>query len=229
VDVVQVRAVSAYLLVHNRAETGLALDDGVRHTHFPAKRWQEDDQLNRVNVVRDKHQRGLFGLDEGHDVVETVLDGVRLLADILLLLALAHGSGLLVQTVLLLSLRLRAVLVQELEQLRGGVPVEGVAELGDRWRDFEAHVEDLALALETDVLGPSYHAREVALRLDVLTDTEVAWAALDEGVLGEMSIDGREIARHVLGLTLACFLLVPALVPGNGAGAVFLPVLGGYH
>ena len=67
----------------------------------------------------------------------------------------------------------------------GSVAVEGVAELGDRRRDLQAHVEDLALALQTDVLWPLYHAREVAVRLDVLADTIVAWAALEERVLHE--------------------------------------------
>jgi hypothetical protein len=39
------------------------------------------------------------------------------------------------------------------------------------------------LALEADVLGPFHHAREVAARLDVLADTEVARFALEEWVL----------------------------------------------
>lgn len=177
-----------YLLVDDSAETGLALDDGVWDTHLPAESRKEDDELDRVNVVRDEDERGLLGLNESDDVVETVLDGVRLLADVLLLLALRDGGGLLLQTLLLLGLGLRAVLVEELEALRGGVAVEGVGELGDRWRDLEAHVQDLALALQADVGRPSHHAREVALGLDVLTDTEVARAALDQRVLLTVSI-----------------------------------------
>lgn len=172
-----------YLLVNDRAETGLALHDGVWHTHLPAESRKEDDHLDRVDVVGDEHQRGLLSLDESHDVVETVLDGVRLLGGVLLLLALADGGGLLVQTLLLLDLCLRAVLVQELESLGGGVAVEGLGELGNRRRHLQTHVEDLALALQADVLRPSHHARKVALGLDVLADTEVLRATLEQRVL----------------------------------------------
>jgi hypothetical protein len=116
-------------------------------------------------------------------MIEAILDGVRLLAHILLLLALRNRSGLLVQPLLLLLLGLGTVLVEELEDLRCSVAIEGVRELRDGRRDFETHVEDLALALETDVFGPFHHAREIALGLDVLADAEVAWAAVDEWIL----------------------------------------------
>ena len=56
-------------------------------------------------------------------------------------------------------------------------------ELGDGWGNLQAHVEDLLLALETDVRRPSYHARKVALGLDVLADTEVLGPLLEERVL----------------------------------------------
>jgi len=172
-----------YLLVHNSPETGLALDDGVRDTHLPAQSWEEDDKLDRVDIVRDEDECGLLGLDESDNVVEAVLHGVWLLADVLLLFALSNTGSLLVQTLLLVGLGLGSVLVEELEDLCGGVAVKGLRELGDRRWDFETHVEDLALALEADVLGPSHHARQVALGLDVIADTEVTRAALDEGVL----------------------------------------------
>ena len=172
-----------YLLVHQSAEASLALDDGVWHPHFPAERGEEDDELDGINVVGNEHQGRLLRLDERHDVVEAILDGVRLLADVFLLLALRNGRSLLVQPLLLLRLRLRAVLRQELEDLRRGVAVESVRELRDRRRDFEAHVEDLALALQPHVFGPLHHAREVAMGLDVLADAEVAGLALEERVL----------------------------------------------
>ena len=40
----------------NRAEPGLALDDGVGDTHLAAKSREEDDQLDGVNVVGDQDQ-----------------------------------------------------------------------------------------------------------------------------------------------------------------------------
>ena len=165
------------------AETGLALDDGVGDTHLAAESGQENDQLNGVNIVGDQDKRSLLVLDQADDVVETVLDSVGLLADVLLLLALLDGGSLLKETLLLLSLALRAVFVQELEGLGSGVAVENVLELGDRRRHLEAHVDDLALALEADILGPLHHAGEVATGLDVLADTEVPRLLLEEGVL----------------------------------------------
>lgn len=177
---------SGGLLVDDRTETGLALDDGVRDTHLLAERGEEDDELDGVDVVGNQDEGGLLVLDEADNVVETVLDGVGLLGDILLLLALLDGGGLLEKTVLLLSLGLGAVLVQELESLSSGVLVEDVGELGDGRGDLDAHLENLALALEADILGPLDHAGQVTLGLDVLTYAEVARAALDERVLGSL-------------------------------------------
>merc|ERR1711975_189935 len=42
---------SGGLLVNDRPETGLALHDGVWHTHLPAQSRKEDDHLDRVDVV----------------------------------------------------------------------------------------------------------------------------------------------------------------------------------
>ena len=216
--------------MNHSAETGLALDDGVRHTHLAAESGEEDDELDRVDIVGDQDKRGLLVLNQADDVVETVLDGVGLLADVLLLLAILDGSGLLGETLLLLGLGLRAVLVEELESLGSSVAVENLLELGDGRGHLKAHVEDLALALEEDILGPLHHAGEVALGLDVLTDTEVAGALLDERVLvGDVSIiKGRQrMDRRIVLLTLGAFL--PALEAPKGAGAAFLPDLVGYH
>jgi hypothetical protein len=41
------------LLVNDRSETSLALDDDIRDTHFAAKSRKENDKLNGVNVVGD--------------------------------------------------------------------------------------------------------------------------------------------------------------------------------
>ena len=174
---------NAYLLVDNGTQTSLALDNGVRDTHLTAESGKEDNQLNGVNVVGNQDERGLLVLDETNNVVETVLDVVRLLADVLLLLALSDSGGLTVETLLLLGLGLRTVLVEELEGLGSGVPVEGVLELSDGWGNLEAEVQDLLLALQTDVLGPLDETAKVTLGLDVLANAEVAGASLDERVL----------------------------------------------
>lgn len=165
------------------AETCLALDDGVWDTHLAAESWKEDDQLNWVDIVGDKDEGGLLVLNKTDNVVETVLDGIWLLGDILLLLSLLDGGGLLEETLLLLGLGLWAVLVKKFKSLTSSVAVKDVLELGDgRW-DLQTKVEDLLLALKTDILGPAHHAREVATWLNVLTDTEVTGLLLDERVL----------------------------------------------
>lgn len=64
------------LLVDDRAEAGLALDDGVGDTHLAAQGGQEDDEFDGVDVVGDQDERGLLGLDQADDVVETELDGI---------------------------------------------------------------------------------------------------------------------------------------------------------
>ena len=184
------RGGKAHLLVDDRSETGLALHNGVWDTHLLAESGKEDNELNGVNIVGDEDERSLLVLNEANNVVETVLDGVGLLGDILLLLALGDGGGLLGQTLLLLGLGLRAVLVEELEGLGGGVAVQNLGELGNGRGNLQAHVEDLALTLKADILGPAHHAREVATGLDVLTDTEVAGTSLDERVLEVLSACG---------------------------------------
>ena len=63
------------------------------------------------------------------------------------------------------------------------VAVSNVLELGNRRGDLQTEVEDLLLALETDVRRPPDHATKVALGLDVLADTEVLGALLEERVL----------------------------------------------
>lgn len=176
---------NAYLLVDNGTQTSLALDDSVRDTHLTAESGKENNQLNGVNVVGNQDERGLLVLDKTNNVVKTVLDVVRLLADVLLLLALSDSGGLTVETLLLLDLGLRTVLVEELEGLGSGVPVEGVLELGDGWGNLEAEVQDLLLALQTDVLGPLDETAKVTLGLDVLANAEVTGASLDERVLCE--------------------------------------------
>jgi hypothetical protein len=175
---------SGGLLVDDRSETGLALDDGVRDTHLLAKRGKEDDELNGLDIVGDEDERSLLVLNQADDVVETVLDSVGLLGNILLLLTLLDGGSLLEETLLLLGLGLRSVLVEELESLGSSVAVEDVLELSESRGNLQAHLKDLLLSLEANILGPLNHATDISLGLDVLADAEVAGSLLEKGVLG---------------------------------------------
>lgn len=178
-----------YLLVDDRSETGLALDDAVWNAHLAAKGGQVNNQLNGVNIVGNNNQTGFLVLDQTNNMVETVFDNIGLLGNILLLLSVLDGLGLFEETLLLLSLSLRAVLVEQAEDLGSQVLVGGVLELSKSRRHLEAHVKNLLLALKTNILRPLHETREVALGLDVLTDTEVARPLLDEGVLNRGRLD----------------------------------------
>ena len=126
---------------------------------------------------------------------------VRLLRDILLLLSLAHSGSLLGQALLLLGLGLRAVLVEQLESLGCGVPVKDVLELGNRRGDLQAEVENLLLALKTDVRRPPNHARHVALGLDVLSWRESACKHIPvQNFLTNAEVLGTLLQERVLGL-----------------------------
>lgn len=165
------------------AEPGLALHNGIWNAHLSAESRKEDDELDGIDIVGNEDQAGLLVLNQANDVIETVLDGVWLLANILLLLAIRNSGGLGGKTLLLRGLGLRAVLVQEFEGLGGSVAVEDILELSNRWGDFQAEVEDLALALEANILRPPNHAGEVAPGLNVLADAIVARTLLEERVL----------------------------------------------
>jgi hypothetical protein len=227
------------LLVNDSSETSLALDDGVRDTHLAAESGKEDDELNGVDIVGDEDERSLLVLNQANDVVETVLDNVGLLGDGLLLLALLDGGSLPEETLLLLGLGLRAVLVEELEGLGSGVLVKNLLELGDRRRDLQPHVEDLLLALEADILRPLHHTRKVALGLDILADTEVLGTLLDQRVLflrHHVSMSGENPAKcGLLGVEVGeeqvthLGGLLASLRLGEGGRSGLLAGLGGLH
>jgi len=170
------------LAADNGTEAGLALDDDVGDAHLLAEGREEDDELDRVNVVGNDDEVGLLGLDERHDVVEARLDEVGLLGLVEVLLAGSEVSRLGLEARLLLLLGLALVLVGEAEQLRGSVLVEDVRELGDRGGRLEALVKDDLLALEADVLRPLDEAGQVGRGANRLANAERLGARLEERV-----------------------------------------------
>jgi len=191
-------------------ETCLVLDNDVRDAHLAAEGRDEDDELDGVNVIGNDDEVGLLGLNQGDTVVETHLDKEGLLVILagsgLLAVVGSDGLCLLIETCLLLLPRLRAVLVEEAEELGRRVLVEGVAELGKRRGDLQALVEDNLLPLQLDVLGPLDKAGKVTGRLDVLANAEVLGGLLEErvggllrrGLLAERSV-GNLLAGGLLG------------------------------
>ena len=156
------------LATDDGTETSLALDDSVRDTHLAAESGEEDDELDRVDIISDDDEVGLLVLDEGDDVVESRLDEEGLLG-LVRLLSVGEVGSLGLEANLLLLLRLSLVLVQETEELSGSVLVEDVGELSDRGRSLETLVEDNLLTLKTNVLGPLNEAGEVSGRANRLT------------------------------------------------------------
>lgn len=74
--------------------------------------------------------------------------------------------------------------MEELEELGRSVLVKSMAELSDGRGNLQALVKDDLLALKPDILGPFDEASEIALGLDVLTNTEVLRRRLEERVRG---------------------------------------------
>lgn len=183
------------LLVDEGTETRLALDNAVGDTHLAAESRKPEDELNGVNIIGNDDKGGLLGLDKGSNVVDTVLDKEGLLTLGLGGLALGLGGGGSIKTSLLVLAGLGAVLGGKLEHLGGSVLVKDLGELVDGRRDLETELEDAALTLETDVLGPLGEAGKITLGLNVLANDKGAGTLLDHGVLGHLLGGGLALGR----------------------------------
>ena len=60
------------LLVDDRSEASLSLNDDVWDTHFSTESRKENDEFDGVDVMRDNDERCLLGLDQSNDVVEAI-------------------------------------------------------------------------------------------------------------------------------------------------------------
>lgn len=167
------------LHVAELAEVGLAADEAEGNFLLTAESGQVDDSLDGVDVVGNDDQLGLVLLNKSGNVVETELDEHGLGAG-LGVLGLSGG----LEALLLVLSALSGVLGEQLEELVGLVLVKGRVELGNGRRDLKALHEDGLLSLDTDVARPLDHAGKIALGLDVTTNTEVAGALLEKGILG---------------------------------------------
>ena len=159
---------SSGLLVDKSTETSLTLDDTVRDTHLTAESRKPENQFNGVNIISNDNQLSLLVFNQGSDVVDTVLDNERLvsLGDFLLF---SLGSSNSTKTFALFLLAFGSVLVQQLEELSSSVLVQDLSELVKSRRDLETLVQDLLLALKTDIVRPLNEAGNIALRLNILT------------------------------------------------------------
>ena len=65
--------------MNDSAETSFSFYNDIRNTHLATEGGQEDDELDRVNIMSDDDESGLLGLDEGNNMIETIFDEQRLL------------------------------------------------------------------------------------------------------------------------------------------------------
>lgn len=105
----------------------------------------DDDELSFLLL----HQLG--------DGVAAGSQGVWLLGWCLIL-ASDLSFGLRLQAGALLQLCLRTILLQDLEELDGGLLVQSLRELVNWWRDLQALLQNCLVALDADVLRPSDEA-----------------------------------------------------------------------
>jgi len=134
-------------------------------------------------------QLGLLLLNLNGDIVDTNRQEIWLLV---WLIGATGSLGLSTssQTGLLLGLGLWLVLHGKLEEGGSGLLVQALAELVDHWWDLETLLENGALTLDADILGPLDEAGQVTLWLDITTDSERFWGLLEEwvGFLGLLSL-----------------------------------------
>merc|ERR1719476_1306448 len=154
---------SAGLPPSDTSEPSLVLDDAVGDSHLAAQGGKEENELNGVDVVDSLADHG------------SALGGSILLSS-------GTGFSASNQPLLLSLAGFGAVLVHQLEQLGGGLPVQGLVELVDWRRNLKPGLEDSLLALQADVLGPFDESGEIPLRLDGLTNAKVSGSFLEERI-----------------------------------------------
>jgi len=163
------------------SQPSLVLDDAVWHSHLAAQGGKEQNKLDGIDIVSDDDKLGLFLLDQFGDVVNSLANHSGALGRGVLLSS-GSGLGTCDQPLLLGLTGFRTVLVHQLEQLSGSLPVQGLVELVD-WRgNLQPGLEDSLLSLQSDVLGPFDESGKIPLWLDGLSDSEVSGSFLEKRV-----------------------------------------------
>jgi len=195
------------LLVDNLSETGFSFYNAVRNLEFAAESRQKENDLKWINIVGDNNQRRLLVLDKLGHSADSRADNRGTLGDLLVLSgsAIFSASG---DTLLLGLLGFWTVLVKQTEKLSSGLLIQSLVELMDGWGNLQTLLKHSLLALKADVLRPTDEARQIAFGLDILADSIIAWAALEERVLlillrfGLLDVSGRSrdlLLNYLLG------------------------------
>jgi hypothetical protein len=162
------------LLTDELTKLGLTFHNAKRHILLAAEGRKPHNKLNRVHVMSDENELGLFLLNKISNVVDTKLEdgkGRRRSSSL--------GGSHLLQTLFLLLLGLRSELLAQTHDLAKSRLIDGVLELRDRRRDLKALKEDTLLTLKANVLGPLDKASQVRSGLDVTSDTKRTGSLLE--------------------------------------------------
>lgn len=60
-------------LVHNSSQTSLSFDNDIRNTHLPAERRNENDEFDRIHIMREDNKGSFLRLNESNSVVKAIL------------------------------------------------------------------------------------------------------------------------------------------------------------
>lgn len=123
--------------------------------------------LNWINIVSNNHQSCLALFDKSCYVVETEFENHWFLADCCLILSCLLSCEF-AKAVFFLSLVLRSVLLKKLEELCCSSFVDSLRKLVYWRRNLQSLHKDLALALETNILGPLNKPTKITLGLNIL-------------------------------------------------------------
>lgn len=176
---------SSGLLVDKLSKSCLTLDEAVWNTHFLAKSWQEDNELNWVDVMSNDDELSLSLLNQGGDVVETELEADWFSR--LGFLSVSLVLGLLLESLNLLLLVLRSVLGKKFEKFMSVISFESVRKLINLRRNRKSLQQDPLLSLESYVLWPFDKSSQVPLYLDLSSNSKI-FLVLGEQVFWETRV-----------------------------------------
>jgi hypothetical protein len=118
---------SSVLLVNEGTKSSLALQDAERYILLSAERGQPANELDGVNIVGYDDELSLLVLNQGCDLMDTILEGQGLM--LLGFLTGGLGPGNLLHAHLLLLRSLGRVLLHQLKQLSSLILVKSIGEL----------------------------------------------------------------------------------------------------
>ena len=151
---------SGVLLVRESTQSALSVDNSERHAHLAAEGRQPHDQLDGIDVLGDNNELRLLLLNQMSDVSKSVLEDRwgRVASGGF---SSGNGFGSSFETLLLGSLRLWLVLLQEGEELSSLILVQSTIKLVDGRRNFQTLEKNFLLSLESHIARPPDESTEI--------------------------------------------------------------------